>query len=824
MKKHTIRNSFIFLILCVILLSFLSEAIAEPVNIPDPGLRRALEALLGKKPGDVITQADMESEHLFLLAADGRNISDLTGIEYATNTKYIYLQHNAISDISPLSNLTGLEHLHLEHNQISGLSSLSNLTALQSLDISYNNLTSLDGLPDLSSTYALSFQYNQITSLSPLVSHTEFNGNRLYRFVNLEGNPLDDDSVNLHIPTLSIDRDIAVTFTSVFVKKISGDNQTATPNTKLQPFVVEVVNHNNNILSEVEVIFRLKSGSGNFANGSNKNGEILETTTNADGKASATLTTGSTTGTYRISVTAIIVHSRYIATVSAEPFTLTVIETTVAQPTLKQTSQQQREPASQKQPEPPTQQEEQPSQQQESPQQQESSLDESDTDTQQQEQEPTQQQEGQQQESSLDESDTDTQQQEQEPTQQQEGQQQQESSLDESDTDTQQQEPPPQQEEQPSQQQESPQQQEQQQTEQPEPNPQPVSKPEPEPNYTIIPFDYEKEGVGKVVFSELMFAQLNRYPQWIELYNTTDQDIEMKGWKIVGRYLDDKNSINILESHVISKSFIIDGKETGLIVSFATPNSRDRITRGLVDKTYALESNPKNLWNYEGLVLELQDAEGNSIDRLGNLNEEDEIVWEIPSVVREQRISLIRRLKSIRSQEYNFSFGITEFGWFPADKVKRLIENRIQYYYGRYTDIGSPGYRTEDDEPLPVTLSLFSPQLTKNGQVILSWITESEIENAGFNILRSQSKQGPFVRVNPKLIQGAGTTGERSTYTWTDTTAIPNILYYYQIGDVSFAGVHQTLTTTRLKGLISAKNRFITQWGQLKGKRKLSIF
>ncbi len=346
--------------------------------------------------------------------------------------------------------------------------------------------------------------------------------------------------------------------------------------------------------------------------------------------------------------------------------------------------------------------------------------------------------------------------------------------------------------------------------------PKPEIDTESEPNYTIIPFDYEREGVGKVVFSELMLAHLGKYPQWIELYNTTDQDIDMNGWKIVGRYLDDSNTINILESQVISKSFKIKGKETGLIVSFATPNSRDRISNGLADKAYALQTTAKNFWNYEGLVLELQDAEGNPIDRFGNLNAENEIVWEIPMVVREKRISLIRRLKSIRSKEYNFTFGINEFGWFPAEKVERLIENRIQYYYGRYTDIGAPGYRTEDGVALPVKLSSFRSQLNRNGQIILSWVTESELDNAGFNILRSQSKQGPFVRVNPKLIQGAGTTGQRNSYTWTDTTAKPDVAYYYRIEDVSFSGFRNQLATVRTRGHVSASERYITQWGNLK--------
>ena len=355
------------------------------------------------------------------------------------------------------------------------------------------------------------------------------------------------------------------------------------------------------------------------------------------------------------------------------------------------------------------------------------------------------------------------------------------------------------------------------QIQQSQPDPQPELDPQPEPNYTIIPFDYEKEGVGKVVFSELMLAHLNnKYPQWIELYNTTDQDIDIKGWKIVGRYLDDSNTIKILESQVISKSLTIKGKETVLIVSYAIPNSRDRISSGLADQADALGLSSKNFWNYEGLVLELQDAEGNPIDRIGNLSDQNEIVWEIPSIVRNERVSLNRRLKPIRSQEYNFTLGIKKFGWFPANQVERLAKGRSQSYYGSSTDIGSPGYRTKGGEILPVALSSFNPQINQDGAVVISWITESEVDNAGFNILRSNAKKGPFVKVNPKLIQGAGTTGERNAYRWVDTTAKPNIEYYYQIEDVSLAGIKQTLVTRRLKGIHTAKNRALTSWGIIK--------
>ena len=118
-------------------------------------------------------------------------------------------------------------------------------------------------------------------------------------------------------------------------------------------------------------------------------------------------------------------------------------------------------------------------------------------------------------------------------------------------------------------------------------------------------------------------------------------------------------------------------------------------------------------------------------------------------------------------------------------------------------------------KPLPVTLSHFRAEHTDTG-VVLKWITESEVDNAGFYILRSETKDGTFKVVNPGIIQGAGTTGERNEYTWTDTTAKPNVAYYYQIEDVSYAGVRKQLATVRLKGLVSASGKLTTRWADLK--------
>ncbi|MYB94198.1 hypothetical protein F4054_17420 [Candidatus Poribacteria bacterium] len=118
-------------------------------------------------------------------------------------------------------------------------------------------------------------------------------------------------------------------------------------------------------------------------------------------------------------------------------------------------------------------------------------------------------------------------------------------------------------------------------------------------------------------------------------------------------------------------------------------------------------------------------------------------------------------------------------------------------------------------EPLPVTLSYFSAAYADTG-IVLKWITESEVDNAGFYIYRSETKAGEFKVVNPTMIQGAGTTSERNTYTWTDTTAKPNTVYYYQIEDVSHAGVRKSLATVRMRGLVSASGKLTTIWADLK--------
>jgi internalin A len=152
------------------------ETPEDPVNFAEPILKALVEAQLGVTSPTV---ADM----VFLkeLDAAGRGISDLTGLEYATNITilnlgefYYYwvwppeLRTNQIEDITPLTGLMRLKSLDLSNNQISDISALSGMTDLETLALYRNKITDISALSGLSNLTSLDLERNQITDITPL--------------------------------------------------------------------------------------------------------------------------------------------------------------------------------------------------------------------------------------------------------------------------------------------------------------------------------------------------------------------------------------------------------------------------------------------------------------------------------------------------------------------------------------------------------------------------------------------------------------------------------------------------------------------------------
>ena len=195
-------------------------------RIPDDALRSAIKSELNIVSADPIDRPITEEDMIQLTRLGGttrsdssrKGISNLTGLEYATNLEKLYLPRNAIVDISPLAGLTNLRRLDLFDNAIVDISPLTRLTNLESLALGYNAIVDISPLTRLTNLRWLSLEDNAIVDISPLAGLKNLRSlsvdnnaivdiSPLTRLTNLEslhlsGNPLSATSKNQVIPII----------------------------------------------------------------------------------------------------------------------------------------------------------------------------------------------------------------------------------------------------------------------------------------------------------------------------------------------------------------------------------------------------------------------------------------------------------------------------------------------------------------------------------------------------------------------------------------------------------------------------------------------
>ncbi len=342
--------------------------------------------------------------------------------------------------------------------------------------------------------------------------------------------------------------------------------------------------------------------------------------------------------------------------------------------------------------------------------------------------------------------------------------------------------------------------------------------PTPEPDPTPV------AEADDIAITEIMVDTSDgRLPQWIELTNVSGEEKSLAGWSLIvmNTAADDVAVGSRVTIDLSGTLGVGGGADAGgtlgkslLLVAWDGRNSRnlegnDRVVdvSDQVDKTgrYTLISET-------AFMLALMPPQKTSVvaygDTAGNLGAAE--AWEIPSSDG-ARSSLIRREMLADGMA---TMGTSANGWVLASSTSLVTGPAT--WYGSDEDAGTPGY--DGGGPLPVELSHFRPARDKaTGAVVITWSTQSELNNAGFFIKRSNQRDGQFQIINASMIPGAGTSSEKQFYTYTDTTAQPNVVYYYQIEDVSLDGNRQTLTRgIRLKGHIGAAGKLTTTWGDLK--------
>jgi hypothetical protein len=91
----------------------------------------------------------------------------------------------------------------------------------------------------------------------------------------------------------------------------------------------------------------------------------------------------------------------------------------------------------------------------------------------------------------------------------------------------------------------------------------------------------------------------------------------------------------------------------------------------------------------------------------------------------------------------------------------------------------------------------------KFSKVIIQWSTEAEIENVGFNLYRSETEDGEYIKINDSLIPAQGSSTQGASYEFVDTGLKNRKTYYYKLEDIDLNG------NSTFHGSVSATPRLI---------------
>jgi hypothetical protein len=129
-------------------------------------------------------------------------------------------------------------------------------------------------------------------------------------------------------------------------------------------------------------------------------------------------------------------------------------------------------------------------------------------------------------------------------------------------------------------------------------------------------------------------------------------------------------------------------------------------------------------------------------------------------------------------------------------------------------DVINPGQEDSDHdgvgdacEETLISLSAFTAT-AKSGKVLLEWTTESEVDNAGFNIYRSVTENSGYEKINPVLISAEGAPTAGVAYRYVDKDLNNRNTYFYKLEDIDLKGV------STQHGPLSAKPRILFWLGK----------
>lgn len=148
----------------------LASAQNETEWIPDENLRIAVRHALSIDVDSSLTQQAMGT--LTILNAENSGITDIKGLEYATQLEVLNLGGNEITTITLLEGLTHLTELSLNSNRLQIITPLQKLVNLTRLNLSSNQISDIAPLTELTQITDLNLLNNSISDIIPLTALT----------------------------------------------------------------------------------------------------------------------------------------------------------------------------------------------------------------------------------------------------------------------------------------------------------------------------------------------------------------------------------------------------------------------------------------------------------------------------------------------------------------------------------------------------------------------------------------------------------------------------------------------------------------------------
>ncbi|MBS9804919.1 leucine-rich repeat domain-containing protein [Bacillus toyonensis] len=117
-----------------------------------------------------ITKEDLlQIKKLEVLKEKGKEIKDITGLEYMTNLEKFTLEGVGLKNIEFISNLKQLNNVNVSHNQIEDITPLSSLKNLQWLNLADNHIKDVSVIGSMLDLLSLNLSGNEIRDVRPLI-------------------------------------------------------------------------------------------------------------------------------------------------------------------------------------------------------------------------------------------------------------------------------------------------------------------------------------------------------------------------------------------------------------------------------------------------------------------------------------------------------------------------------------------------------------------------------------------------------------------------------------------------------------------------------